>query len=136
RRTWFPLCGVAIFGLLAGGSAFGQDKPTEKPNEPKPPAEIPVARAAPKGQIARPAAVAATMRAQNVELTKAIAIAEKHTKGNAIAAVGDVRDDELFIKVHCVVGEKCMLCVIEPDGKVKGSTEAPAEDTKRLLNGN
>lgn len=85
------------------------------------------------GRCAKDAAkMAETMKAGNLTLAKAIEIAEKHSKGVALAAHVEMEDKEGFeIEVICLVGDKIMECEIDKTGKVVEMEEEkllPADD--------
>ena len=55
------------------------------------------------------------MEEGKLSLSKAIEIAEKHSKGKAVAAYCELEGDGLEISVYCLVGDKIME--VEIDGK-------------------
>ncbi len=63
-----------------------------------------------------------------LSLGKAIELAEKHSKGKAVAAYCELEDGSLGIEVYCLVGDKIME--VEIDGKTGKVTEM--EEAKAL----
>ncbi len=63
-----------------------------------------------------------------LSLGKAIELAEKHSKGKAVAAHCELEDGDLEIEVYCLVGDKIME--VEIDGKTGKVTEM--EEAKAL----
>src|SRR5262245_41049327 len=129
RRTWFSLAGLTAFGLLLGSPALAQEKPKPKEDKPAPKKDEPK-----KTEHAKPADVATAMKTDKLDLSSAVAAAEAHSKGHAVAAWGDVKDGHANVTVHCVVGDKCMACTVDQTGKVTGMTEATADDDKHTHN--
>ena len=63
-----------------------------------------------------------------LSLSKAIELAEEHSKGKAVAAYCELEDGGLEIEVYCLVGDKIME--VEIDGKTGKVTEM--EEAKAL----
>ena len=68
------------------------------------------------------------MEEGNLSLAKAVEIAEKHSKGKAVAAYCDLEGGGLQIEVYCLVGDKIME--VELNGKTGKVTET--EERKSL----
>jgi len=65
------------------------------------------------------------MEEGKLSLSKAIEIAEKHSKGKAVAAYCELGGDGLEISVYCLVGDKIME--VEIDGKTGKVSEMEQE---------
>ena len=62
-----------------------------------------------------------------LSLSKAIALAEEHSKGKAVAAYCELEGGSLEIEVYCLVGDKIME--VEIDGKTGKVTEMEKRDS-------
>ncbi len=67
------------------------------------------------------------MEEGKLSLGKAVEIAEKHSKGKAVAAYCGLDGDALGIDVYCLVGDKIME--VEIDGKTGKVTEKEERDS-------
>ncbi len=64
------------------------------------------------------------MESGKVTLASAIAAAEAHSKGKAVAAISEVEDGALEIAVYCMVGDKIMEVEVDGTGKAVEMEEA------------
>jgi hypothetical protein len=73
-------------------------------------------------------AVAAQLSTSRLTLGRVVAAAERHSRGRAISAVTQLGEsDALVMKVFCVVGDKLVMCDIDPaTGTVKEMKDADA----------
>ena len=64
-----------------------------------------------------------------VTLASAVAAAEAHAKGKALAAYSELEDGKLEFDVYCLVGDKIMEVTVDGSGKATEMEEAKSLPT-------